>query len=272
MEASRTLLDSISGDSIPGDSTGRALAARSPVFRITPASLGLTLVLAIVTLAITSGLLLSPVRAGGPLTGVEFVVDPGHGGSDPGATGPGGLREADVNLRVGTMLRNYLAEYGGATVQMTRTSDVYVSLSDRANLANSWGAHRFISIHHNASSDPSVNGTETYAYTYGSSLSFDLRNKVHAQLLVWGGLPDRGAKTANFYVLKYTNMPAILTEASFISNPYEEARLRQSEYTSREALAIYKGVLLHFDRSDLLVTPPGNIKLRDALSFPLPAW
>ncbi|MBE3577750.1 MAG: N-acetylmuramoyl-L-alanine amidase [Limnochordales bacterium] len=182
----------------------------------------------------------------GPLTGVKITVDPGHGGSDPGAIGPTGLREADVNLRVGTVLRNCLVEYGGATVQMTRTSDVYVSLADRVNMANSWGAHRFISVHHNSSSDPTVNGTETYAYTYGSSLSFDLRNKVHAQLLAWGGLPDRGARTANFYVLRYTNMPAILTEASFISNPYEEARLRDAGYTWREGYYIYKGIADHF--------------------------
>lgn len=187
-----------------------------------------------------------PAAAGGGLTGKLFVVDPGHGGSDPGAVGPTGLQEKAVNLRVGTVLRNCLVEYGGAQVVMTRTSDVDVSLDGRVAIANNSGADRFISVHHNAASDPSVNGTETYAYTYGSSASFDLRDKVHRQLLAWGGLPDRGARTANFYVLKYTTMPAILTEASFISNPYEEARLRDASYTWREGYYIYKGIADHY--------------------------
>ncbi|HHV54775.1 MAG TPA: N-acetylmuramoyl-L-alanine amidase [Firmicutes bacterium] len=199
------------------------------------------LVMALAVLAVASA-----ARAGGGLTGKLFAVDPGHGGSDPGAVGPTGLKEKDVNLRVGTVLRNCLVEYGGAQVVMTRSGDIYVSLEDRVKIANNAGAHRFISIHHNASSDPSVNGTETYCYTYASSYSFDLRNKVHRQLLAWGGLPDRGARTANFYVLKYTTMPAILTEASFISNPYEEARLRDAAYTWREGYYIYKGICDHY--------------------------
>ncbi len=190
--------------------------------------------------------MVSPVTATGGLTGVKITVDPGHGGSDPGAVGPTGLTEKAVNLRVGTVLRNCLVEYGGATVQMTRTTDVDVSLADRVNMANNWGANRFISVHHNASTDPSVNGTETYAYYYASSASFDLRDKVHARLLQALGLPDRGARTAGFYVLKYTSMPAILTEASFISNPYEEARLKDANYTWREGYYIYKGVADHY--------------------------
>ncbi|MCK4259716.1 MAG: N-acetylmuramoyl-L-alanine amidase [Halanaerobiales bacterium] len=185
------------------------------------------------------------VFAGG-LSGTKIYVDPGHGGSDAGAVGPTGLRESDVNLRVGTVLKNCLIEYGGATVRMSRTTDVYLSLSGRTSDANAWGANRFISLHHNAYSDPSVNGTETYCYTYGSSNSFDLRDKVQAQLLTWGGLTNRGAKTASFYVIKYTNMPAILTEASFISNPSEEARLRDANYTWRQGYYIYKGICDHY--------------------------
>ncbi|MCL4515043.1 MAG: N-acetylmuramoyl-L-alanine amidase [Firmicutes bacterium] len=201
--------------------------------------------LAVVALALVFALV-SPVMATGGLTGVKITVDPGHGGSDPGAVGPTGLTEKAVNLRVGTVLKNCLVEYGYATVQMTRTTDVDVSLADRVALANNWGANRFISVHHNASTDPSVNGTETYAYYYGSSASFDLRDKVHARLLAGMGLPNRGALTAGFYVLKYTNMPAILTEASFISNPYEEARLKDAGYTWREGYYIYQGVADHY--------------------------
>lgn len=182
----------------------------------------------------------------GDLYGKKIYVDPGHGGSDAGAVGPTNLYEKDVNLRVATVLKNCLVEYGRATVRMSRTGDTYVSLSGRASDANSWGADRFISVHHNGAADSSVNGTETFCYTSGSSNSFDLRNKVHSQLLAWGGLNDRGAKTAGFHVLKYTNMPAILTEASFISNPAEEARLRDANYTWREGYYIYKGICDHY--------------------------
>ncbi|HHV61809.1 MAG TPA: N-acetylmuramoyl-L-alanine amidase [Firmicutes bacterium] len=186
------------------------------------------------------------VYARGGLRGVRIVVDPGHGGWDPGAVGPTGLTEKEVNLRVGIALRNCLVEYGGATVLMTRWDDSDVSLEDRVQMANWWGADRFVSVHHNASYDRSLNGTQTYAYTYGSWASFDMRNKVQDRL-VWGqGLPDKGAMTANYYVLKYTNMPAILTEASFITNPYQEARLRDRGYTWREGYYIYQGIADHF--------------------------
>jgi len=182
---------------------------------------------------------------GAGLSGKKIYVDPGHGGSDPGAVGPTGLKEKDVNLRVGTVLKNCLIEYGGATVRMSRTGDKYVSLDARANDANNWGAARFISIHHNSSSDRSVNGTETYSYP-GSVTGADLRDKVQKQLVAWGGLRNRGGKTANFLVLRKTTMPAILTEASFISNPSEEARLRDPGYTWRQGYYIYKGICDHY--------------------------
>lgn len=203
------------------------------------------LLILIVTVILIFALSTAAFAAGG-LAGKKIYVDPGHGGSDPGAVGLNGLQEADVNLRVGTVLKNCLIEYGGATVRMSRTGDSTVSLDFRASDANSWAANRFICVHHNASSDRSVNGTETYCYTYVDSTTISLRDKVHAQLLKWGGLPNRGARTANFYVLKYTNMPAILTEASFISNPDEEARLRDSNYTWRQGYYIYRGICDHY--------------------------
>lgn len=179
------------------------------------------------------------------LAGKKIYVDPGHGGSDSGAVGPTGLKEKDVNLRVGTVLKNCLKEYGGATVRMSRTGDSSRSLSYRATDANNWGAYRFISVHHNSYSSPSVNGTETYSWA-NSGNGADLRDKVQKQLLAWGHLPNRGAKTANFYVLRNTTMSAILTEASFISNPSEEARLRDASYTWREGYYIYRGVCDHY--------------------------
>ena len=185
--------------------------------------------------------------AAGGLAGKKIYVDPGHGGSDPGAVGPTGLQEKAVNLRVGTVLNNCLVEYGAATVRMSRTTDVFVGLSARAADANAWGATRFVSIHHNSSATASVNGTETYCHsTLSGTNDYDMRNKIHAQLLAWGGLTNRGALTADFAVLRETNMAAVLTEASFISNPSEETRLRDTNYTWREGYYIYKGICDHF--------------------------
>lgn len=191
-------------------------------------------------------LLIAGACSAAPLSGVKIVVDPGHGGWDPGAVGPTGLTEKEVNLRVATALKNCLSQYGGATVRMTRTGDWDVSLEDRVWMANSWGADRFISVHHNAAYDPRYNGTEVYAARNSSWLSRDLRDKVQARLVSGLGLRDLGAKTANFYVIYYTWMPAILTEASFITNPYQEARLKDPGYTWREGYYIYLGVVDHY--------------------------
>jgi N-acetylmuramoyl-L-alanine amidase len=136
--------------------------------------------------------------ARGGLQGVKIFIDPGHGGPEPGAIGPSGLRESDVNLRVATALRNCLVEYGGATVKMSRTGDVDVSLGERLQRQTYWGADRFISIHHNASYNRSYNATETYAYTYADWTALDLRNKVHRRLVAASGFPtaERAPRTS----------------------------------------------------------------------------
>lgn len=193
------------------------------------------------------GIAATPSHAA-PLSGRRIVVDPGHGGWDPGAKGPTGLREKDVNLRVATSLRNILVEYGGAQVKMTRTDDRYLALTERARIANAWGGQRFISIHHNANNNRAINGTEVYSHTNSSWASKDLRNKVQARLVQRMGLRNIGAKTANFSVLRNTHMPSILTEASFISNPYEEARLKNPSYVWKQAFAIYQGVVDHMGK------------------------
>ena len=179
------------------------------------------------------------------MRGVRILIDPGHGGWDPGAVGPTGLTEAEVNLQVAVHLRNCLREYGGAEVAFTHWGERYVPLAERAAIANWWGADRFISIHHNGHNNPWVNGTEVFSHPHGSWASHDLRNKVHNRLLQVYGLRNLGTKTANFTVLRNTHMPAILTEASFITNPYEEARLKRQEYLWRQAYYIYLGIADH---------------------------
>jgi len=203
-------------------------------------------ILVLLALISISSLMSFPALARGGLEGVKIFIDPGHGGPEPGAVGPSGLREADINLRVSLALRNCLTEYGGAQVMMSRTDNVDVSLGERVTAANNWGADRFISVHHNASVNRDYNATETYAYYYADSTATDMQEKVHKRLLEGLGLRDGQARTAGFYVLRNTYMPAILTEASYISNPYEEARLRDMGYTWREAYYIYLGIADHF--------------------------
>ncbi len=199
---------------------------------------------------------------GGSLSGWKFCIDPGHGGGEPGAVGPGGLQEKNVNLQVALYLRDLL-QAEGAEVLMTRTTDVYVSIADRYNQANAWGAHRFISVHHNAMADlPAVNGTETWVHQYASADSLQLANSVQAELVGELGLSNRGVKRTvinspyDFGVLKNTTMPAILTEASFISNPQEEQRLRDPSYLYREAMAIMRGI--HVPSSISFILPQEN--------------
>lgn len=202
----------------------------------------LILVITILILCLTA---MTTLAATPPLAGVKVVVDAGHGGWDPGAVGVKGLTEKQINLQVAQALRNCLVEYGGATVEMTRVNDTYISLADRVKKANNSGAHRFISVHHNGSVNPAHNGTAVYSAKVASASSHDLRNKVQKRLLQMTGLRDLGANTANYYVLRNTKMPAILTEASFITNPREEEKLRDPGYLWREAYYIYKGIVDH---------------------------
>lgn len=142
-------------------------------------------------------------------------IDPGHGGSDAGALGIYCTEKA-ANLEVAYMSRSYLDQMEECTdIGMTRLGDQDVSLADRVSYANAGGYDRFISIHHNAFNG-SVQGTETYCDTDGPPGSFALRDAVHPHLVSAFGYYDRGTKTAGYYVLRYTSMPAALGEASFI--------------------------------------------------------
>ncbi|HBT16253.1 MAG TPA: hypothetical protein DEB05_04775, partial [Firmicutes bacterium] len=104
-----------------------------------------------IIVCLTTIMILSAITITGaiaqPLSGIKFIVDAGHGGRDPGAVGANGLTEKQINLQVAQALRNCLIEYGGATVQMTRVNDTYISLESRVNKANINKADRFISVH-----------------------------------------------------------------------------------------------------------------------------
>jgi N-acetylmuramoyl-L-alanine amidase len=193
---------------------------------------------------------------GGALSGWKFCIDAGHGGAETGAIGPTGLQEKDVNLQVAYNLKGLL-EYEGAEVLMTRTDDSAVSITQRWQMANAWGAHRFISIHHNAESDRSINYTVTLVSTNAGQESLELANSVQAELAGEFGLGNSGVWRVSYVgVLNNTYMPAILTEASFISNYAQEQRLRDPAYLDREAMAIMRGI--HMPSSISFVLPQEN--------------
>jgi N-acetylmuramoyl-L-alanine amidase len=166
------------------------------------------------------------------------AIDAGHGGKDPGAIGPTGLRESDVVLDVSLRLRDLLGRDGIRTI-MIRDADVFVDLFDRTKVARERGATIMVSIHANAHAQTAVNGSETY---YLTPQSLALAQMIQDELGVLLGIPSRGVKTANFVVLREPGVPSVLVETAFISHPDDEARLRDVAFRQRVAQAIYRGI------------------------------
>ncbi len=202
-----------------------------------------TLTLSIV-LCLMIGVL--PVAADGDLGGALIVVDPGHGGDDPGAS-HGGVDEKEVNLEIALHLRDLL-EAAGANVLMTRETDTTVSLADRVALANNNDADRFISVHANACGACGASGTETYYHDSlpPESTAADLAGHVQDETLRLLGTTDRGVKTANFYVLRETAMPAILVETAFLDHAGDHALLTDPAKQEDFARAALYGVQRHY--------------------------
>lgn len=166
------------------------------------------------------------------------AIDAGHGGRDPGAIGPTGLREADVVLDVALRVRDLLTR-DGVRVVMTRDSDASVELSDRPRVARDAGATIFVSIHANATTRAAVNGSETY---YLTPQSLALAQMIQDELAAVLGIPSRGIKTANFLVLRDSGIPTVLVETAFITHPDDEARLKDLGFLQHIAQAVYRGI------------------------------
>ncbi len=208
--------------------------------------------------------LLLVVSAEASLAGKKICVDPGHGGSDPGALGVNGSTypdEADLVLDVDLRFRTLLVN-DSASVLMTRDSDTTVSLDSRVDQANSWGATIFLSTHLNSSDLESANGTETYAYQSGGS-SDTLAHKVQEELIAHMQRTDRGVKYAGYYVIKYTNMPAILSEGLFVSNTGDFTYITSAAGKEAHAVALYHAVCSYFGvtpQDGGGTTTPGSVK------------
>jgi N-acetylmuramoyl-L-alanine amidase len=163
---------------------------------------------------------------------VKLMIDPGHEGVeknlDPGAVA-NGLKEADLTLKIAKHIYDMLSEYEGVQVRMTRTGNQRLTLSQRAKMANDWGADFFLSIHINAGGGT---GFETYIYNGNvSQATIAYQNVIHQEILkAIGNVTDRGKKRANYAVLRETKMPAILTENLFIDNANDAAKLKSEQF------------------------------------------
>lgn len=160
----------------------------------------------------------------------KIFLDPGHGGSDPGAQA-NGLNEKDVVLDIALKTKEVLDnEYAGVETKLSRSTDTFVELEDRAKMANDWGADYFTSFHLN-SFDGTASGFESYIYNGAVSDETKTRQlHIHTYLGDRLEVNDRGRKQANFSVLRNTAMPALLLEYLFIDNPEENALLKKQSY------------------------------------------
>jgi N-acetylmuramoyl-L-alanine amidase len=211
----------------------------------------------------------------------RIVVDPGHGGHDPGAIGAGGTREKDIVLQLGLKLARKLKEDLGIDAVLTRSTDVFVELQERTAIANKVGADLFVSIHANASLNRNANGIETYylnlaktekaaqlaAKENGTTLekvsllqavlfdlmaNYKLNDSAHlaeeVQKALYGKVNGHypvkslGVKQGPFYVLVGATMPSILVETAFLSNEREEERLKDPRYQDLTAEGILAGI------------------------------
>ncbi|MDO4481365.1 MAG: N-acetylmuramoyl-L-alanine amidase [Bacillota bacterium] len=168
-----------------------------------------------------------------------IVLDPGHGGSDPGAI-YAEVNEKDINLAVAQKTAQLLKNEGYEVV-MTREDDVFVELADRAAAANRYSDPVFVSIHCNASENPESFGIETYS-ARGSNKGRAFGKLIHNEVLESTGTDDRGMHERNFVVLRNTACPSVLVEIGFLSNEGERNRLTDNSYQNKIALGIAQGI------------------------------
>jgi len=239
----------------------------------------------------------------------RIVIDAGHGGHDTGTIGPSGLCEKDLVLDVALRLKKLIETGMGSEVVMTRSDDTFIPLEERTAIANEKDADLFISIHANASRDRSARGIETYYLNFTSNpdalevaarenatsqesvhglqqliekialtekieeskeLARQIQRSVYAQVAQSNGNErDRGLKKAPFIVLIGANMPSVLSEISFLTNPRDESLLKKATYRQKIAEALYRGIARYVSNlsgvkvaqgsaADLAVPHPGR--------------
>lgn len=172
-----------------------------------------------------------------------LVLDPGHGGSDPGAVG-NGLKEKDITLVISRKIREILEGYEGIEIRLTRETDKYLSLKERTDMANKWEADYVLSIHINAGG-----GTGFESFIWNGKVdnpTVSAQNVIHTEVIKLIDAKDRGKKRANFHMLRETKMPALLTENLFIDNPGDAAKLKDKMFLDRIAQGHANGIVAFF--------------------------
>ena len=196
----------------------------------------------------------SKFRTGGGIKDKIITLDPGHGGSDPGAIGASGLKEKQITLEISMRVKELL-EKEGAKVYMTRTTDkdVYApNASDRAelqarvNVAEKHNSDLFLSLHINSSVNKSVGGFSSYYYPKTDN-DLKIAKAIQDKFAKNFGVDNLGVRQANFYVVKRCSMPATLLEMCFISNPKEEKLMKSKWFQKKTARLIVEGVKNYFD-------------------------
>ena len=239
------------------------------------------------------------------LRDILVVIDPGHGGKDPGAIGPNGTRESNVALAIGLRLADYFNNASDMQAILTRNDNTFVALRDRMENARKYKADLFISVHADALDNPRVKGASIYTLSLEGasneaskilakrenkdssigevplsgkdadivSLLTDLSQNVSMEasrevgsiilneLAKVGSIRKKKVQQAGFLVLKSPDVPSILIETTFISNPSEEKKLKSKSYQSKVAKAIFQGARNYF-----LINPPENTKLANNLN------
>lgn len=183
-------------------------------------------------------------RGEGGLAEALVLIDPGHGGDDPGDTGPDGLVEAEVCWNLARRLAGRLAA-AGAKVRFSRTEIESPDASERARRANDEGADLFISLHLNAHEGGAGEGSTTF-YFGGSRAGEALADRLQTELAALD-LKDCRSHARSYPVLRETRMPAVLVEPAFITNPDDEKKMRDSEFLGRVADAITTGVIRYYE-------------------------
>ena len=172
----------------------------------------------------------------------KIFIDPGHGGTDPGAQA-NGLREKDLTLSIALKLRNILNnEYEGHSLLLSRTTDKTLQLGERTTMANNWGANYLVSIHINAGGGT---GFESYIYNgsyAGKAETNRLRGLVHDAIVSETGFQNRGKKEANFHMLRESNMHSVLTENGFIDHSADASKLKSDAFLTSIARGHAKGL------------------------------
>ena len=171
----------------------------------------------------------------------HVVLDPGHGGEDPGAV-VGEIYEKDINLSVALLVHDILSAQDGVTVSMTRNDDSFPSLSERAEFANREGADLYVSIHANALDDETYSGLFTF-YHPNKRSSKEIAELIQDSASNASGAINRGVRSENYVVLRETDMPAVLVETGFMTCPEELSLLIDDEYQTKIAKGISEGIL-----------------------------